>query len=343
MNGMKISLGVLALLAIGMVGCGKNETNNAPVTGTSNEPVASANNQPTVEANNGPAVATNTAPETNTPDVNAPLATNAPADPKKPKGKAMNPVKDLPPVPDPSAPGKDGWTKVQLEAKKLVQTVDTNMKAVKNMKIVLHEDFNLAGQRGFFEDSFYVADQNRFHLNYASTYKVNTLVDSFIVTKIDGQYKTLVGKNYQPGRVEPNKDLLSGWLLDSTHYMADSVGTKKMPFTELVTAAQKAKWKIMVESKQYDKRTFQRVVMESPSEPKKRFELMVEPNMKLPVQFNTVAYNKKKTSTALFVAWLQSDKPFTDAELSPKVPTKEVKTMTAEEAKKQGIKLPGGN
>ncbi len=375
MKGMKLSFGVLALVAIGLGGCGKEESNNAPVVRTvsNNQPVDAATNAP-AEANNAPAIANNAPVTTN----NAPVVTNnAPAEPSKLPTVANNtpsptkvppttntlPDTNKPPevnksdvktlidnkgkkepkkIPDPTVAGKDGWTKSQVEVLKLTDSVDSSMKGVKNVRMMLHNDFAYGNAKGFFHQGSLIADQSRYLLNYM-TYAPggNAHPETFIVAKKDGKYSTLVGDKYQPGRVEPKKDVLNGWALDSTHYLCASVGTTRKPLTELVTAARKAKWKISVESKKFGTTSYQRVIMESPTKPTRRYEIVIEPTMKLPVSFSAAVFDKKKISSSLNIKWSKSDKPLTDEDLKPTVKTEQVKVISPEEAAKLGA-IPKG-
>jgi len=370
MNGMKLSFGVLALVAIGLIGCGKEETKNTPVVPTvsNNQPMDAANNAP-VDANNAPVV-TNNAPEATN---NSPLVSNnAPVEPTKPPTVANNTPsptkvpptttslpdtnkppapnksdvkalidnkgkKELPKIPDPTAAGQGGWTKSQVEVLKLTDSVDSSMKGVKNVRMLLHNDFAYGNAKGFFHQGSLIADQNRYLLNYM-TYAPGGSAhpETFIVAKKDGKYSTLVGDKYQSGRVEPNKDVLNGWALGSTHYLCASVGTARKPLTELVTAAKKAKWKISVESKKFGATSYQRVVMESPTKPARRYEIVIEPTMKLPVSFSAAVLDKKKISSSLNIKWSKSDKPLTDEDLKPTVKTDQVKVISPEEAAKLG-------
>jgi hypothetical protein len=347
MKGMKLSVGVLAILTVGAVGCGKSDSNNAtPV------PPVSNNQTPSVDTNvesNAP-LASNNAP---VEDNNAPVVTNPPTNNNSPDSNNKPPIttdkkpvvkppekKPEPTIKEPPAVGQDGWTKSQIEAKNITEAVDANVKAIKNMRMNLRIDFSAGKAKGTFNDACYIADQNRYLLKYM-TYNPKTDVhpEDFVVMKKDGKDSTFVIDKYQPGRITPDKDTLKGWALNSTHYISAGVGTDRKPYTELITAAQKAKWKINVESKKYPNGEFQRIVMESPNEPKRRYELLVQPKMKLPVQFNAAIYEKQKIVSALLIGWDQSDRPLTDEQMSPKVKTEEVNVLTREEAIKKGIKI----
>lgn len=345
MKGMKFRFGVLALLAIGAVGCQKEEAKNSPSpsVASTNQPalpgttpdtnIPASNNFP--EAANKP-VDTNAAPVvTNKPDATKPDA-NKP-DPTKPPPESIKPV-----IVDPKPAGEAGWTKSQTEARTLVAAADAKMKSVKDMKMSFYIDFAIGKADGYFKDSCLIADQSRYHLNYAEYLPgPNARLESYIVTKQKGGYSTFVSGGYKPGRIEPSKDILKGWALNSTHYITSGVGTKKMPLTELVVAAQKAKWKINVETKKFTAGTYQRIIMESPGAPKRRYELMIEPKKMLPVEFSSAVFEKEKMSSALSIGWFQSDKPLTDDELTPKVKTDQVKVVTAEElAKLKATKKP---
>jgi hypothetical protein len=366
MNGMKLSFGVLALVAIGLVGCGKDEASNAPVVPpvSNNQPVDVENNAPAV-SNNSP-VATNNDPANNAPvepskpptvanntpsTDKVPPVTNALPDTKKlpPVNKSdLKPLidnkgkKELPKIPDPSAAGKDGWTKSQIDVIKLTDSVDSSMKGVKNIRMMLHNDFAYGNAKGFFHQASLIADQNRYLLHYM-TYAPggDAHPETYIVTKKNGKYSTLVGDIYQPGRLEPKKDVLAGWALDSTHYLCASVGTAKKPFTELVSAAKKAKWKISVETKKFGTASYQRVIMEAPTKPARRYEIMIEPTMKLPVSFSAAVFDKKKISSSLNIKWSKSNKPLTDEDLKPTVKTETINTITPAEAAKLGA-IPKG-
>jgi hypothetical protein len=168
-----------------------------------------------------------------------------------------------------------------------------------------------------------------------------------LVRRLNGSkdYSTYVINKYVPGRIAPDPDILNGWMLGSTHYICSGVGTAKKPFTDLIVAAQKAKWKIKVEEKKFETSSYQRIIMESPDSskaPKRRYELMIHPQKLLPVAFTSVILDKKRTIGALDIAWQKSDKPLTEADLNPINKVDPIKVLTPEEAAKQGLK-PSGN
>ncbi|MEI8283008.1 MAG: hypothetical protein WCG75_11420 [Armatimonadota bacterium] len=340
---MKSSFAILALVAIGAVGCKGGETNNSPA------PVGTANSANSPASNNAPA--TNNAPETNNAAAanNTAEANNAPST-KTAVTKSGTVTSTLgPELVNPKGPGEDStWKKNEIDAKKLAEIVDATMKSVKDVKMTFHLEAELPEHRGFFEDKCIIADQSRFYLNYANFVPGrNMRFDTFLVRRLNGSkdYSTYVVDKYVPGRIAPDPDTLNGWMLGSTHYICSGVGTTKKPFTDLVIAAQKAKWKISVEEKKFDKSSFQRIIMESPSSskaPKRRYELMIHPQKLLPVSFYSVIFDKKRTIGALDIAWQKSDKPLTEADLNPVQKVDPVKVLTPEEAAKQGLK-PSGN
>ena len=64
---------------------------------------------------------------------NAPVDANKPNDLKHPrdlKGKPLTVIPDVDPT------GQNGWTKTQLEAKKIAAEADAQMKAVKNVLLL---------------------------------------------------------------------------------------------------------------------------------------------------------------------------------------------------------------
>ena len=332
MKGMKLgfaALALAALLGVCAVGCNKSDKQSQNINSPS---------QPTVTANNAP-IDSNAPITNNAPTANSGAANNAP--------ETKPPVKKPEPKPsfdEPKGPGEDkAWKKNAISARKLTESVDMKMKSVKDsrMHLFLNVDLPTAG-KGFFEDDCIIADQSRFYLNYAVFVPGRRgSFDTFLVTKLKGdkEYSTYVGGKYQLGRIEPGKDVLSGWVTNSTHYLASGVGTSKKPFTELLDAAQKANWKIDVEDKKFDKGTFRRVIMESRTVPKERFEIMIHPQKLLPVSFFAVIFDKKKTLSVLEISWAKSDKPLTEADLNPMKEVPKVKTLTPEEAARQATKI----
>ncbi len=340
--GTRAAVGIAALMSVCTVGCNKEAPKDSPsqtVIIVNNEASKAPSNNNAVVTNNAPtsspAVSNNAAPEKSVAGHNAPVP--------KPPVKKPSPK---PPFDEPKGPGEDkNWKKNAISARKLTEAVDMKMKSVKNvrMHLLLNVDLPKSG-KGYFEDDCIIADQNRFFLNYAVFVPgPRGSFDTFLVTKLKGnkEYSTYVGGKYQLGRIEPGKDILNGWITNSTHYLASGIGTSKKPLTELVDAAQKANWTINVEDKKFDKGTFRRIIMESRTEPKERFEIVVHPQQLLPVSFFALILDKKKTMSALDIAWAKSDKPLTEADLNPKKEVPKVKTLTPEEAAKQGLRPSG--
>ena len=333
--GLKSGLGIVAFAAMGCSGGGANNTlvavdTHAPVV--SNNTPAPLNNTP-VAGNNTP-VPSNNAPvaANNTP---AP-ANNAPIDPQKHKK-----TKPGPDIPDPASSGKDGWAKSQTDAKKLTTSIDAKMKSMKNYQMVLDQYADTPGGSGEAHPITNIADQSRYLIRYAD-YQVKPFAhfESFIVTKQAGQkkYSTLIGDKYQEGRVDPGTDIAGGWLFNSSHFITNGIGTDHKPFTELVTAIQHAKWAIHVETKKFSTGSFQRIIMESNSTPKKRYEIVVDPKNMLPVSFSAVVFEKRKLSNMVQISWAKSDKPLTDDDLKPAENIEKVNVISPEEAKKRGLK-----
>lgn len=345
MKGMKVTLcpkagvAIALLLGIGAFGCNKNSGgNNAP-----GQPEAAANNATNTApidaniaaANNAPPVAS--AAENNSPTTNPGTSKNAPVDPKAPPKPAAKPA-----FVEPAATGQASWTKKAVNAKKLAESVDAKMKSVTNtrMHMFLNVDLPTVG-RGFFEDDCMIADQSRFLTNYAVFVPgPHASFETYLVRKIKGDkgYSTFDGGKYHLGRTEPDKDILKGWVTNSTHYLSAGIGTSHKPFTELVDAAQKAKWTVAVEDKKFASGAYRRIIMESPTLPKQRFEIVIHPEKLLPVSFFAVILDKKKTLSSLELTWAKSDKPLTDADLSPKKTVTPINAISPEEAARKGLK-----
>jgi hypothetical protein len=358
MKRMKVSFGVATLVAIGIVGCDKGAANNMPVPPVAKTTAPAAENANSVNPNIKSPEATNSAPTTTKKEAEAgntaPIASNnAPIDQAK-KNKKPTPIipqkKDKPKVKfdDPAAAGKGGWKASDLSARKLIESVDAHMKLVTNSKMAINMVADVpygdkVGQ-GMVNVENVIADQNRFCLLYADFVPGGRphFESHQVVRALDGKgYMTLVGEKYQAGRIEPDQDVLKGWVLNSTHYFSSGIGTSRKPLTELIEAAQKAKWNLKVEDKKFGTSSFRRVIMESPKEPKTRMELLIHPEKLLPVSFSAVVYGTKKTSSGLEIQWLKSDKPLTDADLTGKVKTAPVNAMSKAEAEKRGFKPSG--
>ena len=335
---MKLGFGVAALVAIGLIGCSGGATNNSPSGTNTTPPATTETNNTPVAANNVPAAANNAPIEAN----NAPpAANNAPTDPQKNKKKKPGPV-----IPDPASAGKDGWTKSKSDAKVLTTSIDAKMKSMKNVQMILDQFADTPDGNGQAHAKTTIADQSRFLIQYAD-YEVKPFprFESYIVAKQAGlkKYSTLVGDKYQEGRVEPGKDIVNGWLFNSTHYINNGVGTDHKPFTELLAAIQNAHWTIHVETKKFSTESFQRIVMDSNSTPKKRYEIVIDPKNILPVSFTAVVFEKRKLSSTVQISWAKSDRPLTDDDLKPAESTEKVNLISPEEAKKRGLKPdPGG-
>ena len=354
MNAMKFrAMALVAVFtALAVVGCNKDEAKNGSApTGTSNQPTpdatANANNAPvTTEANNAPVTAeANNAPApaaaNNTPPLTADQAKDEAA--KKQAEAARKKLNQLN-IGEPAVAGQGGWKKVTSDPKVLTQAVEAKMKSLKNYKMSIAMVVEMPLGKGIVNADCLIADQSRYRLEYSDFEPGATahFESSLVARMSDKTYSTFVNGAYKKGRIAPNPDVLKGWVLDSTHYLASWIGTDKKPLTELVGAAQKAKWKVGVEEKKFEKGTYQRIVMESSTGPKKRYELLIDPKQMLPTTFNVAVYDKKKTLAGLDIAWLQSDKPLTDADLSQKVSTEPVKVITEEQAAKmKGLKKIG--
>jgi hypothetical protein len=347
MKNMQVRVGILALAIVSAIGCSKGDSNNTPTN--NNEPEVASKNVP--EATNSQP-ANNTPEANNSPDTNKSVDTNSPTTATKTETKPLSPKekldklkKDLdktkPVFADVSKPGTDHWTKTQIAAKTLAETVDARMKRLKNNKMNLHLVARIPEGDGSVDLDSIVADSSRYLIRYAVFNKApNAHFESEIVAQQNGKDTTLVGDKYQPGRTKPSADNLNGWVLNSTHYIVSGIGTSNKPFTDLVMAAQKAKWSINVETKRIQTSDFNRIIMESPTEPKKRYEIIVHPGQNLPVAFNADVLGKKKSSVSLKIGWAQSDTPITADQLLPKVKTENINVLTPEQAKKQGIKVP---
>jgi hypothetical protein len=354
MNGMKVTSGVLALFAIGMVGCNKGGTNNSPSPDLT-KPVSSGVNNSS-EANNSPSVVSNENPAGNNAPVNtAPPsnANNAPAsnppviktpNPMMPMGPVIKPKKDGTLLPTVSGIEKDGWKKVPSNVNSIAATLDDRMKSVRDTKMEMEVYFELPTGHGILSRANIIADQKRFKLEYGLyTTKPMPHYETYFVIKKKGdtKYSTFDGEKYVSGRATPSADVLNGWILNPTQYLGNGIGTDKRPISELLQAAQKAHWRVGVEEKKLDQSVYQRIVMESPSQPTKRIELMLHPTKLLPVQLNESIIGTKRTNVAMRIEWSKSDKPLNDADLSPAVKAAPVNVISPEEAKKQGIKPTG--
>ncbi len=353
MKGMKASFGIMALLAIGAIGCSKDEAKNgpAPSEATVNKPVSpeatdAANNEPASNnepaTNNAPPVVANNVPETNKPaDTNSVKSVTPPGGPKNDQTAVQRPT--FQPLPGPNA--DPTWKKQSINPVNVASAVDAKMKTLTNIKMSMRLDVSIPVGEGFFDQANFIADQSRFLVNYADFLhqEAQPRFETYVVTRIKDEktYSTFVGDKYVPGRVPPNTDVLKGWLLDSTHYLGSGIGTDKKPLRDLVAAAQKAKWVVNVEDKTFDKITFRRIVMESPTLPKKRYEIIIHPTQMLPVAFNAAVLDKKKSTAALQLKWSKSDKPLTDQDLSQVVKTDRVNVISPEEAAKRGLKPTG--
>ena len=369
MKGMKFSIGVLALLAIGLVGCGKGDTNNAPApdankasssdannSGAANNPsgtnapsgmtTPAANNAP--EANHAPGA--NQSPEAN----NAPVVNNSPVTTPK-DGKKPGPMTPIGPVsttkkgdsllPSVTPRGQDGWKKVSADAKKITAAVDSRVKVQKDMKMAMDVLFEMPTGHGTLSRANMIADQKRFKLEYGlySTKPVPHYETYFVIKKKgDTKYSTFDGDHYVSGRTATGPDILGGWILNPTLYLGSGIGTELKPLTQLVQTAEKAKWTIGVEEKKIENVVYQRIIIESSSQPAKRIELMIHPTKLLPVQINASILGTHKTNSMMRIQWLQSNTPLTDADLSPAVKTAPTNVISEEEGKRKGLK-PIGN
>lgn len=353
MKNMQVRVGILALAIVSAVGCNPGDSSNKPAG--NNEPSVATKTNP--EATNS-VPANNNAPETNTPEANTPEA-NEPTDSNTPgKGNKTSPkdstleknkkIKDeleksKPKFTDISKSGTDNWTKTQVAAKTLAETVDARIKKLKDTKMNLKLVAKVPEGDGVVDLDSIVADSSRYLIRYAVFSPTpNAHFESEIIAQQNGKDTTLVGDKYQPGRTTPNADNLNGWALNSTQYIASGIGTAKKPFTDLITAAQKAKWKIQVEKKKIQNSDLSRIIMESPNEPKRRYEIIIHPGQNLPIAFNADVFAKKKSSVSLKIGWAQSDTPITPQQLLPKIKADPVNVLTPDEAKKRGIKIPEG-
>ncbi len=319
------TLGIAALgfASLSLTGCGdkgssgNNEANNASVA----QAIPQGNNEPKVAAGSNNSASS---PESNN-------STTGLGSPTPSVGSTPNPNQTLPGKRDHKTPpvasiNDPSWSKVEVQAKDLATQVDKNFKALRDSKIHLDIQGTLPEGEGMVNTDNIVADDKRFLLQYAKfMHGSQAHWETYIVAKQPkGGYGTLINDTYKPGRVDPDPDKLSGWVTDMSHYIASGIGTGRMPFTELVEAAQKAKWKIQVEDKRFDQGHFNRIVMESPSEPKKVFEILIDPVKGLPVQFNADVNAKKETRVSTQITYLKSDKPLKDSDLKPMVETKRV-------------------
>lgn len=319
-----LSISALSIAMLSLAGCGNKD--NSGSNGTNNTPVAQNNPQ----GNNGPLVG-NGSNNSGAPSPEGNNSTTGLGSPVPPTGSTPNsgpaPSKPQDHKVTPIAPSNDpSWSKVEVQAKDLATQVDKNLKALRDSKIHLEIQGTLPeGEGSVFTDNI-VADDKRFLLQYAKFVRGSEAHwETFIVAKQPkGGYGTLINDSYKPGRVDPDPDKLSGWTTDMSHYIVSGIGTNRMPFTELVDAAQKAKWKIQVEDKRFDQGHFNRIVMESPNDPKKVFEVLIDPVKGLPVQFNADVNAKKVTRVSSQISYMKSDKPLSDSDLKPNVETKRV-------------------
>ncbi|MBS1703447.1 MAG: hypothetical protein JST12_17420 [Armatimonadetes bacterium] len=352
---MRLKFGLLgglvaALAIVGISGCnggGNSAANSSSTTANSSDTNStntaegnSANNPASNEAsNNGPAVADSGTKKdgTKTP---APPPHTADIKSHKPPEKPVVDVQKM--SGDQGAAGK-------TDAMNVATQLDSTMKSLRDSKMEFQMGAKLPSGTGFVNKlATVVADENNYLVRYANFPKNHGYFETYIVTKMkDGKYGTLIKDKYVEGRPQPNPDVLKGWVTDSIQYITMAIGTKDRPFTDLINAASKANWKINVEDRAADQGKFKRIVMESPNEPKRRYEVIYEPHMMLPAGFNADIYDpKKKTQVSLQITTLKSDRPLTKADLDPKVPTAKINVLTPDEAKKMGIQVPeskGGN
>lgn len=348
MKNMRAKFGVAALALVCVFGCNKSEEGGANGT-ASNQSATGANNAS--EANNAQASTNN--PGDAGSAINAPDPKVASTDPKKP-----NPNKDKVDIVKSEfdntlvradskvqkiAPAKqDKGLQGLAEAKKLATSVDASMKKLTNSK--LHFELGAILPEGHGDANFdtIIADQKRYLIRYATfSHERFPHFETYLVARQkDGTYSTLVGDKYQPGRLAPQGDILKGWVTDSIHYITNGIGTDKKPLTELITAAEKAKWKVNVETKTYEIGVFKRIVMESPTKPNRRYEIMIEPKKQLLVSFNADVDEAKRSQVSMNMVTMKSDRPLTDADLKPTIKVDKVNTLTPEEARAKGIKVP---
>ena len=332
---------ILAITAIGLAGCGKgNEisSNNLAVENPTPSGNHAAPNVSPDTNSSGAKVAANSAPESN----NAPIANNTPSKSEIVSTKPETIDGKVPPMKPVLASQAGGWSKDAQAARDLASKVDASTKKLTDSKIHFFEGARLVEGHGHVESDLIIADQKRYLLNYA---KFETQgrphFETYLVRKMpDGTYATLVGGKYVPGRVSPTGDIVGGWFTDCTHYIASGIGTGQKPLTDLIDAAQKAKWKISVETKSFDNGTFKRIVMDSPTQPRRRYELTIEPKKLLLTNFNADINDNKRNQVSVTFQTMKSDRPLTEKDLKPEVPTEKITVLTPEEAKKQGIKVP---
>jgi len=344
---MRVKFGVLALALVCAVGCGKNDGSNTPLkaNGGMNTPVvADSNNEPDTnsapEANNSPEAnntasvpANNEAPST----VNATGKNELQKDLDKTFSKMDQAIKPI------KVAATDKGALGVAQAKKLAAGVDATMKALTDTKLSFNLGATLPEGHGDVKGlDTVIADRNRFLIRYAKFLRdENPHFETYTVLKQkDGKYATLIGEKYQPGRIAPESDAITGWVTDSIHYITSGIGTDRKPLTELVNAAEKAKWKINVENQKFDMGNFQRIIMESPTLPKRRYEILVEPSKKLLVTFNADVEDKKKSRVSLSMLTMKNSKRLTDKDLKAGVNVDKITVMTPDEARKAGIKVP---
>lgn len=323
----------LALAGLMLVACNSGEKVAAGGTTPSSAPKTEWNANKPVDANNE-------APASNS------AATNAPVGDPTAKNTTMKPAAE-PVVKDVDPSGQKNWTVKPAatdSATKLASEVDANLKALRDSKLHSELSANFAsGEQGTYKTDFVIADNQRYVLTYAKLYKkAPRRFETYTVRRLpSGKYGTLVEDKYVEGRVAPDKDVLGGWVTDSTHYLATAYGLGGTPVSDLVKAAQKSKWKVSVESKTFANQTFDRILMVSP-DGKKSYELMIEPKMKLPVNLSIDIDEGKRRKTQITQSFvtLKSDHKLTEADLKPGQPVKPIDVISPEEARKRGYVVP---
>jgi hypothetical protein len=318
-----MNLSRLRLLALTLVvasaligGCGSNDK---VVDSNSSNSGANATRNP--ESNNPPLA---------TPDGNA-EAGNAP---KENTGPDSNKAPDFTPpnkpiIPDIDPSGKGGWGNPPKPSKAEVRVaaMDSAIKGLKNAKFLISSELIIPQGSGTNNTECVIGDQkDRYLLRYAfwDGKSNKPRFETHTVAKINGKIQTYIDGNFKPGRILPSGDILKNWPTDHSHYIANSIASDARPFSSLLAKAKVAGWKITMETKKFDRGSFERLTLESPKKDTK-YEVMFEPGRNLPVTIQVNINAKKPTRVKSLISWAMSDKPLADQDLSPKIITPEVK------------------
>ena len=305
---------IAAVLCTLVVGCGSKSSGSAE---ENNSPKAASSDSPGVGVTPPSPSGTN-APDTHSPEI---ATTTTP----------------IPPVIE---SGTKGWkTEPEAQAKanpaaSLFADMDSNLKALRNARIT----FDLAGSlpegKGTYNNSCVIADDKRYRISYSLFSKTPVPhFEEYTVTQREGKTVTFEGGKPSPGRKLATKVNLDDLPLTITHHISSAIASELNPMSAIYQAAKNAGWKISLESRQFESGVFKRVIMVSNSEPRKKYEFVVNPSGKMPTTVRLqIEDPKRPVLVNLNLKYEQSSTALTEKDLSMSAPSKEFNRMRTDEA-----------